>query len=249
MASGLAAAHAQGLVHRDIKPGNILIESGNNPKLKITDFGLARAVDDASMTRTGVISGAPMYMAPEQALGQTLDHRADLFSLGSVFYQMACGRPPFRAPTTLAMLKRVVEDTPRAIHEILPEVPDWLETIISKLHAKNPDQRFQSASELADLLKRCQSELQTDGRVTSVLVPKNSGRKKKSTMNTLVAHLQSSKGRFLGLSRIARLAFVLAAAVLAGAAYIYVAQPWGPGPNGPWSAASRVFAENSNCAR
>ncbi len=237
MASGLAAAHAQGLVHRDIKPGNILIESGTNPKLKITDFGLARAVDDASMTRTGVISGTPMYMAPEQALGQTLDHRADLFSLGSVLYQMACGRPPFRAPNTLAMLKRVVEDTPRAIHEILPEVPDWLETIISKLHAKNPDQRFQSASELADLLTGCQSELQTDGRVTSVIVPKNSSRKKKSAMNPLVARFQSSKNRFMGLSRLARLAFVLVAAVLAGAAYIFVAQPWGPGPNGPWSAA------------
>ncbi len=124
MASGLAAAHVQGLVHRDIKPGNILIESGTNPKLKITDFGLARAVDDASMTRTGVISGTPMYMAPEQALGQTLDHRADLFSLGSVLYQMACGRPPFRAPNTLAMLKRVIEDTPRAIHETVPEVAD-----------------------------------------------------------------------------------------------------------------------------
>ena len=88
MASGLAAAHAQGLIHRDIKPGNILIEAGAEQKVKITDFGLARTADDASITRTGPISGTPMYMAPEQAQGLPLDHRADLFSLGSVLYQM-----------------------------------------------------------------------------------------------------------------------------------------------------------------
>ncbi len=157
MASGLAAAHAQGLIHRDIKPGNILLEAGAEQKVKITDFGLARAADDASMTRTGLISGTPMYMAPEQAMGQTLDHRADLFSLGSVLYQMASGRPPFRASTTIAVLKRVADETPRPIQEILPEVPDWLCEIIAKLHAKQPEDRFQSAKELADLLTRCQA--------------------------------------------------------------------------------------------
>lgn len=165
MASGLAAAHAQGLIHRDIKPGNILLESGPDQKVKITDFGLARATDDASMTRTGMIAGTPMYMAPEQALGQPLDHRADLFSLGSVLYQMACGRPPFRASTTVAVLKRVADETPRPIQEILSEVPEWLCAIIARLHAKKPDERFQSAKEVADLLARCQSELQQHGRV------------------------------------------------------------------------------------
>lgn len=106
IAAGLAAAHAMGLIHRDIKPGNILLEQGVERKVKITDFGLARAADDASLTRFGTISGTPMYMAPEQAMGKTLDHRADLFSLGSVLYQMACGRPPFRAPSTIAVLRR-----------------------------------------------------------------------------------------------------------------------------------------------
>src|SRR6516164_5156382 len=107
IARGLSAAHAQGLIHRDIKPSNILLEPGTETKAKLTDFGLARAADDASLTQSGVIAGTPQYMAPEQALGEPIDHRADLFSLGSVFYVMLSGRPPFRAPSALAVLKRV----------------------------------------------------------------------------------------------------------------------------------------------
>jgi serine/threonine protein kinase len=168
MASGLAAAHAQGLIHRDIKPANILLEQGAELKVKITDFGLARAADDASMTRTGLISGTPMYMAPEQALGLALDHRTDLFSLGSVLYQMASGRPPFRATTAVAVLRRVTDETPRPIQEILAEVPDWLCVIIAKLHAKKPSERFQSARELADLLARCLAAWQQHGRIESL---------------------------------------------------------------------------------
>ncbi len=121
IAEGLAAAHSQGLIHRDIKPSNILLEPSPSNRVKITDFGLARAADDASLTQSGVIAGTPMFMAPEQALGQKLDQRADLFSLGSVLYQMVSGRPPFRANNTVAALKRVTEDTPRSIREIIPE--------------------------------------------------------------------------------------------------------------------------------
>src|SRR6202035_3884203 len=103
-AKGLAAAHAQGLVHRDVKPGNILLENGVQ-RVKLTDFGLARAVDDASLTQSGVIAGTPLFMSPEQACGESLDHRADLFSLGSVLYTLCTGVPPFRAPNTMAVLK------------------------------------------------------------------------------------------------------------------------------------------------
>src|SRR5215471_3240528 len=137
IAEGLAAAHAMDLIHRDIKPGNVLIEGGQH-KVKITDFGLARAADDASISQSGIIAGTPMYMAPEHAQGQTLDQRAVLFSLGSVLYQMAAGRPPFRANGALAVLKRVAEDTPRPIREIIPETPEWLCDWISRLHAKEP---------------------------------------------------------------------------------------------------------------
>jgi serine/threonine protein kinase len=164
VAAGLAAAHDQGLIHRDIKPSNILIDSGAQ-HVKITDFGLARAVDDASLTRSGAVAGTPMYMAPEQARGEPLDHRADLFSLGSVLYAMLTGRPPFRAGTSLAVLKRVTEDTPRPIREVIPEVPNWLCRIVAKLHAKDPAGRFQTAREVADLLADCEQQFNTHGTV------------------------------------------------------------------------------------
>jgi serine/threonine protein kinase len=151
IAEGLAAAHKQGLVHRDIKPANILLENGVE-RVKITDFGLARAVDDASMTQSGTVAGTPMYMSPEQAEGLAVDSRSDLFSLGTVLYAMATGHPPFRASGTHAVLKRVIETTPRPIRESNAEVPDWLEAIIAKLHAKKPTDRFPTANEVAQAL-------------------------------------------------------------------------------------------------
>jgi serine/threonine-protein kinase len=152
-AEGLAAAHAQGLVHRDIKPANILLENGCE-RVRITDFGLARAVDDASQTQSGFIAGTPQYMAPEQARGEPIDARADLFSLGSVMYAMCSGRPPFRAETTLAVLRRICDDEARDLREINPDVPPWLAAIVARLLAKSPADRLQSAAEVADLLKQ-----------------------------------------------------------------------------------------------
>ena len=123
IACGLAAAHARGLIHRDIKPGNILLGSThpldkNIERVTITDFGLARAADDASVSQLGFIAGTPMYMAPEQALGESIDQHADMFSLGSVLYLMCSGQPPFRAANTLAVLKCVAENSPRPIREL-----------------------------------------------------------------------------------------------------------------------------------
>jgi len=158
-AAGLAAAHAQGLIHRDIKPANILLENGVE-RVKITDFGLARAVADASMTQTGMVAGTPQYMSPKQARGETVDRRSDLFSLGSVLYAMCTGRPPFRADSGMAVLKRVCDDTPRPIRETNPDMPEWLEAIIAKLHAKDPGQRYQSAAEVAELLNEHLAHLQ-----------------------------------------------------------------------------------------
>jgi serine/threonine protein kinase len=159
IAAGLAAAHAQGLVHRDIKPGNILLDSGVE-RVTITDFGLARAADDASLTRSGVISGTPQYMSPEQARGEPVDARSDLFSLGSVLYAMCTGRAPFRAETPYGVLRRIGESHPRPIRELVPETPDWLCEIVEKLHTKKLEARFQSAGEVAELLGRWLSHLE-----------------------------------------------------------------------------------------
>ena len=130
VASGLAAAHAQGLVHRDIKPANILLENGVE-RVKITDFGLARAASDPGLTRSGTIVGTPNYMSPEQARGEAVGPRSDLFSLGGVLYAMATGEPPFAADSAYAVLRRVCDDAPRPIRELNPESPDWLAATIA----------------------------------------------------------------------------------------------------------------------
>ncbi len=159
IANGLAAAHAQGLVHRDIKPANILLEDGVE-RLQITDFGLARAADDASLTRTGVIAGTPQYMSPEQARGEVVDSRSDLFSLGSVMYAMCTGHPPFRSETSYGTLRRICEDQPRAIREINPAIPEWLDAFTQQLHRKNSDDRFETAQQVASLLEQCLAHVQ-----------------------------------------------------------------------------------------
>jgi WD40 repeat protein len=150
-AAGLAAAHAGGLIHRDIKPGNILLEDPVD-RVKLTDFGLARAAEDVKLTRTGFVAGSPLYMAPEQARGDEVDHRADLFSLGSVLYEAATGTAPFDGKTPLAVLRRVADETPRPLSEVTPDAPVWLSDIVDKLLAKNPIDRYQSAGEVAELL-------------------------------------------------------------------------------------------------
>ncbi|MEZ6124367.1 MAG: serine/threonine-protein kinase [Planctomycetaceae bacterium] len=154
VANGLAAAHGQGLVHRDVKPANILLEKSVD-RVMLTDFGLARAVDDATLTRTGLIAGTPQYMSPEQARGDAVDTRSDLFSLGSVMYAMATGRPPFRAETSYGILRRVTDEEPRRIEELNSDIPGWLTSLISKLLAKSVDDRFAKADHLAAVLEAC----------------------------------------------------------------------------------------------
>jgi hypothetical protein len=162
VARGLAAAHRQGLVHRDVKPANILLENGVQ-RVKLTDFGLARAADDASLTQTGLIAGTPLYMAPEQAAGGPIDHRADLFSLGSVLYELCTGHPAFRAPGTVAVIRRVCDDTPRPLREANPDVPAPLSRLVERLHAKSPADRPASAAEVADRLEALLAHLNGGG--------------------------------------------------------------------------------------
>jgi WD40 repeat protein/serine/threonine protein kinase len=157
VASGLAAAHARGLIHRDVKPSNILLQTdgskGGLGTAKISDFGLARLADESRLTQTGILTGTPMYMAPEQAEGQALDCRADLFSLGSVLYTLCTGREPFSGEGPMAVLHRVCTSTPTPIREINPAIPAWLAATVERLHAKRPADRFASAAEVEQLLR------------------------------------------------------------------------------------------------
>lgn len=159
VAKGLAAAHAQGLIHRDVKPSNILLDEGVDRAL-LTDFGLARATDDASLTRSGFHPGTPHYMSPEQVRGEAIDARSDLFGLGCVIYAMCTGHPPFRSETSYAVLRRITDDTPRSIRETNASIPKWLDQIVMKLLAKSREDRYGSADEVYTLLERCLAHVQ-----------------------------------------------------------------------------------------
>lgn len=159
IAAGLAAAHRQGLIHRDIKPANILLETDVS-RVMITDFGLARAADDAAITQTGWLAGTPHYMSPEQARGADIDQRSDLFSLGSVIYFMATGREPFRAEKPFAVIQKIISETPARPRQINSDVAKTLEQIIVRLLAKNRKNRFQSSEEVQRTLEKYLAHLQ-----------------------------------------------------------------------------------------
>jgi eukaryotic-like serine/threonine-protein kinase len=159
-ASGLAAAHEQGIVHRDVKPANILLEEGVE-RVLLTDFGLARTVDDASLTHTGVVAGTPHYMSPEQANGDPVDYRSDLFSLGAVLYFIATGHPPFRAERAMGVLNRICHEPHRAVWQVNAEVPNELSCVIDRLLEKRPSRRYPSAIAVRDTLTRILQQLQS----------------------------------------------------------------------------------------
>lgn len=190
IASGLAAAHAQGLIHRDIKPANILLEQGVE-RVTITDFGLARAADDVSVTRTGVIAGTPQYMSPEQAEAKQLDARSDLFSLGSVLYAMATGRPPFRGSGSFEVLNHIVNESARSMREIESSVPEWFENTVNRLHSKSPNDRPASACEVAELLQGCLAHVQ---QPTTTPMP--------AGVQALAAHAHASANNVTLISRL-----------------------------------------------
>jgi hypothetical protein len=162
MASGLAAAHASGLIHRDVKPSNVWLE-GEKGRVKLLDFGLARSTsgaDTAGLTRPGDMIGTPAYMAPEQAHGQPIDHRADLFSLGCVMYEMATGRRPFTGDSLGAVIISLISVTPPPARSVNPALPSALSHLIHQLLEKSPDRRTpDTAAGVVARLKQIATEL------------------------------------------------------------------------------------------
>jgi serine/threonine protein kinase/CubicO group peptidase (beta-lactamase class C family) len=166
-ANGLQAAHAAGLIHRDIKPANLWLEklpggpepSGPGYRVKILDFGLAReAADNAQLTQQGAIVGTPAYMAPEQAAGQTIDGRCDLFSLGCVMYRMCTGEPPFAGTDMVSTLMAVATENPRPPLELRPNLPKSLSDLVLQLLAKKPEGRPASAQAVVEALLEIEKE-------------------------------------------------------------------------------------------
>jgi serine/threonine protein kinase len=151
-ALGLAAAHKLGIVHRDIKPANLWLEAPNG-RVKLLDFGLARPDSlDTELTKSGVLIGTPAFMSPEQALGERVDHRTDLFSLGAVLYWLCTGQLPFPGATVVAMLKALGTEEPKPVLALNPKVPGPLAELIHRLLAKAPEGRPQSATEVTNRL-------------------------------------------------------------------------------------------------
>jgi serine/threonine protein kinase len=171
VATGLAAAHERGLIHRDIKPGNIWIETPSG-KVKVLDFGLARPIeeeDQDNLTQSGQILGTPGYMSPEQADGEPVDGRTDLFSLGCVLYQLAAGRPAFTGKGSLGVLKALVTQNPPPPHQLDPSVPRSLSNLIVRLISKDPSERPASAGLLVDEITAIETELGFNPLATATL--------------------------------------------------------------------------------
>jgi len=157
IADGLAAAHARGVVHRDIKPQNVLVAPDGTAK--VTDFGIARGESLATMTATGMMMGTPYYMSPEQCRGERADARSDIYSLGCVLYQMLSGGVPFDAPTPLVVLRQHTEEPPRPIREVRENIPASLSDIVARALEKDPERRFPDMAAVADTLRVAVPEL------------------------------------------------------------------------------------------
>ncbi len=150
--SALIAAHARGLIHRDIKPGNVMLTPEG--KVKVMDFGIARATTSETITQTAAVVGTAQYISPEQAQGQTVDYRSDIYSVGCCLYEMLTGTVPFTGATPVAIAYRHVREDPTPPRMLNPDVPAPLEAICLKAMAKLPDNRYQTAAEMHDDLQR-----------------------------------------------------------------------------------------------
>ncbi len=154
VAGGLEAAHAQGLIHRDVKPANVLLAKGTERAI-ITDFGLARAADDASLTSSGVLAGTPHYMSPEQARGEPVDFRSDLFSLGSLVFAMLTGQPPVNRELGSETIRTIATQPMPPLRTVAADAPEWAERLVGWLHQPKPEDRPESARQVAETLEQC----------------------------------------------------------------------------------------------
>ena len=161
VAQGLAYAHEHGIVHRDVKPANIMVVRDGH--VKITDFGIARMASAAVRTQTGMVLGSPKYMSPEQVMGKPIDRRSDIFSLGVMLYEMLAGQVPFNGENVNAIMYQILNAVPLPLNTLNPAVPDMLNFIVAKALAKAPDDRYRDAGEFANDLRACRDAAPRSG--------------------------------------------------------------------------------------
>lgn len=249
LADGLSFLHGRGLLHRDIKPANIWLESPHRT-VKILDFGLVRSVEEGPrLTEAGLAMGTPGFMSPEQARGEPLDARSDLFSMGCILYQLCAGREPFTGPTTMAVLTALAVEKPPAVDQLNPQVPPALVSLVARLLEKEPKARIESAEKvLAELdtierRVRATSSLDSGKRRSKGKRKRNSSRKLKrvteprrtpdrtspsetnNSRPTVVARRYSSRHRRLGLGAALASGAILAGVAGASAAALFWRSP------------------------
>lgn len=171
VALGLSYAHEHGIIHRDIKPSNIMV--GRDCQVKITDFGIARMASAAVRTQTGMVLGSPKYMSPEQVMGKLTDQRSDIFSLGVMLYEMLTGQPAFTGENVNAIMYQTLNAIPQPPRSLNPAVPEMLNFIVAKALAKDLDNRYQNARDLANDLRACRGTMPSSVVSTEITNPAN----------------------------------------------------------------------------
>jgi serine/threonine protein kinase len=207
IASALAFAHQQGLVHRDVKPQNVLLDSAG--RAKVTDFGIARSLTVQGLTQTGTVLGTSDYIAPEQAQGEAVDERTDVYSLGIVLYELLTGDVPFRGENFVAVAMQHVHQAPPAVIDRRPDVPLRLDAAVQRALAKDPAERFASMDELVAELRACLTELRAPEEDATMIVPRRMERESRPRQG-------KSRGRgplLAGLAVGAAVAIAIGAAV------------------------------------